>query len=190
MQGMISRSFFLEVTFGIVLLAAGVQAQTAGKVDFARDIQPLFRDHCYSCHGPTVQTNNFRLDRRRDSMPNRVGANGARIIPGHAANSRVYLRIIGQAGLQMPPTGPLTTEQIALVKTWIDEGAEWPDELANEAPSAPQDTHAAQMLDALRRGDHAGFERLLKQNPNSAKGQGTAGVTPLMYAALYGDARA
>jgi len=173
----------------IAFCAAGLQAQT-GKVDFARDIQPLLRDHCYSCHGPTVQSNNFRLDRRRDSMPNRVGANGARIIPGNAAASRLYLRITGQAGLQMPPTGALTAEQIALVKTWIDQGAEWPDELANEAPSASQDPQAAKMLDALRRGDHAALEKLLQENPKRAKGQGAAGVTPLMYAALYGDALA
>ena len=181
---------FSGVTFAIGLFAMGLQAQSAGEADFARDIQPLFRDHCYSCHGPTVQANNFRLDRRRDSMPNRVGANGARIIPGNAANSRLYLRITGQAGLQMPPTGPLTAEQIALIKSWIDQSAEWPDELANEAPSAPQDPQAAKMLDALRRGDHAGFEKLLNENPKSAKRQGAAGVTPLMYAALYGDTRA
>jgi ankyrin repeat protein len=46
------------------------------------------------------------------------------------------------------------------------------------------------MLDALRRGDHAGFEKLLKENSKSAKGRGAGGVTPLMYAALYGDTRA
>jgi ankyrin repeat protein len=176
-----------SVAFGVAIFSIGSRAQTAGKVDFARDIQPLFRDHCYSCHGPTVQTSNFRLDRRRDSLPNRVGANGARIIPGNAANSRVFLRITGQAGLQMPPTGSLTAEQIALVKAWIDEGAEWPDDLASEAPSHPQDPQSAKMLDALRLGDHAGFEKLLKENSKAAKGQGAAGVTPLMYAALYGD---
>ncbi len=181
---------FSSVTLGIAFFTAGMPAQPARQIDFARDIQPLFRDQCYSCHGPTVQSNNFRLDRRRDSMPNRVGANGARIIPGNAANSRVYLRITGQAGLQMPPTGALAAEQISLIKTWIDEGAKWPDELANEAPSAPQDPQAAKMMDRLRVGDHMGFEKLLKKNPKSAKGQGRAGVTPLMYAALYGDTRA
>ncbi len=139
---------------------------------------------------PGIQSNNFRLDRRRDSLPNRVGANGARIIPGNAANSRVYLRITGQAGLQMSPTGPLTVEQIAIVKSWMDQGAEWPDDLANEVPSIPQDPQAAKMLDVLRRGDHAGFEKLLKGNSESAKGRGEGGVTPLMYAALYGDTRA
>jgi ankyrin repeat protein len=189
MGSFIRRFSVYSVAFGMLLFVGRLQGQT-GDVDFARDIQPLFRDHCYSCHGPAIQSNNFRLDRRRDSLPNRVGANGARIIPGNAANSRVYLRITGQAGLQMPPTGSLAAEQIAIVKSWIDQGAEWPDDLANEAPSIPQDPQAAKMLDALRRGDHAGFEKLLKENSKSANGRGAGGVTPLMYAALYGDTRA
>ena len=170
-----------------IILSAGFLAGQTTRVSFARDIEPLFRNNCYSCHGPTVQSNNFRLDRRRDSLPNRVGANGARVVPGNSGGSRLYLRITGQAGLQMPPTGALSAAQIGSVKTWIDQGAEWPDEFANEAPSAPRDAQAAKMMDAIRRGDRPGFEKLLRVNPNSAKGQGPAGSTPLMYAAIYQD---
>jgi hypothetical protein len=101
-----------------------------------------------------------------------VGANGARIIPGNAAASRLYLRIIGQAGLQMPPTGALSPGQIGIIKAWIDQGAEWPDDLANEAPSAPHDPQAVQIMEALRREDRRSFERLLGKNPKSAKGRG------------------
>ena len=32
-------------------------AQEAGKVDFGRDVQPILRQQCYGCHGPTKQTN-------------------------------------------------------------------------------------------------------------------------------------
>jgi ankyrin repeat protein len=90
----------------------------------------------------------------------------------------------------MPPTGALTPEQIAVIKTWIDQGAEWPDELASETPSHAQDPQAGKLMDALRDGDRSGFERLLRENPASGKGQGAGGATPLMYAALYGDAHA
>ena len=173
----------------MVWFAAGLPAQAADKVDFARDVQPLFRTYCYGCHGPTVQSNNFRLDRRLDSLPNRVGANGARVVPGNSAASRLYLRVTGQAGLQMPPTGALSPEQIGILKAWIDQGAEWPDELAGEAPSAPQDPQAAKLMDSLRRGDRIAFEELLRESPRAARGQGAGGSTPLMYAALYGDAR-
>jgi ankyrin repeat protein len=151
--------------------------------------KPLFRTYCYGCHGPTVQTNNFRLDRRRDSLPNRVGANGARVVPGNSAASRLYLRVTGQAGLQMPPTGALSPEQIGVIREWIDQGAEWPDELAGDEPSAPQDPQAARLMDSLRRGDRATFEKLLRESPKAAQGRGSGGSTPLMYAALYGDAR-
>jgi ankyrin repeat protein len=188
----------VHTTFRIVLVlaAAGLplglspapRAQTADKVEFSRDIQPLLRANCYGCHGPSQQSGNFRLDRRRDSLPNRVGANGARIVPGKSAESRVYLRVAGsQAGLQMPPSGALRPEEIGIIKAWIDQGAEWPDHLAGETPSPPQDAVAAQLMDALRRGDRRTFERLLTGNPKAARATGSGGITPLMYAALYGD---
>ena len=92
-------------------------AQAPAPVDFARDVQPLLRANCYGCHGASLQSGNFRLDRRRDSMPNRVGANGARIVPGNSAASRLYQRVSGtQAGLQMPPTGALQPEEIRTIK--------------------------------------------------------------------------
>ncbi|HZJ13682.1 MAG TPA: ankyrin repeat domain-containing protein [Chthoniobacteraceae bacterium] len=170
-------------------LAALLSAQAPEKVDYARDIQPLLRANCYSCHGPTLQNGGLRLDRRRDPMPNRVGANGARIVPGNSATSRVYLRVAGnQAGTQMPPTGALTSAEISLIKTWIDQGAEWPDEFAGDTPSRPQNPQAVQLMDTLRRGDRGSFEKLLAASPTAGRSKGSGGTSPLMYAALYGDA--
>jgi ankyrin repeat protein len=168
--------------------SGGTSAQTPERIDFARDIQPLLRTNCYSCHSATLASGNFRLDRRRDSMPNRVGANNARIVPGNSAVSRLYQRVSGnQAGLQMPPTGALRPDEINTIKTWIEQGADWPDELAGETPSPPRDPVATALLDALRHGDRRRFERLLKDTPDAARATGTGGITPLMYAALYGD---
>ena len=83
-------------------------AQAPAKVDFGRDIQPLLREHCVECHGPSQQMRGLRLDRRRDALPNRVGANGARIVPGDSARSVLFRRLTGtQAGPQMPPAGAL-----------------------------------------------------------------------------------
>src|SRR5689334_13032288 len=132
------------VAAAIVLGAAGVRfaaqqpaATPPEKVDFARDVQPLFRQNCYGCHGPTQQRNGLRLDRRRDGMR---GGTIAVIGPGNSLGSRLYLRLVGnQVGLQMPPTGALPPEQIAIVKTWIDQGAEWPDEVSGETPPLPAD---------------------------------------------------
>lgn len=168
-----------------------LSAQTPAPVDFARDVQPLLRANCYGCHGPSLQNGNLRLDRRRDVMPNRVGANNARVVPGNSAASRLYARITGSsAGLQMPPSGPLPAEQIAILRAWIDQGAEWPDELAGDLPSAPQDARAVRMMDALRTARRTEFERLLRAFPDASRSRGAGGSTPLMFAALYGDVRA
>src|SRR5438093_11512252 len=90
-------------------------AQALAKVDFGRDIQPLLREHCVECHGPSQQMRGLRLDRRRDALPNRVGANGARIVPGDSARSVLFRRLTGtQSGARMPPAGPRLELKIQL----------------------------------------------------------------------------
>ena len=185
-------AYWLPAAALVTMVAAvspSTSAQAPSAIDFARDVQPLLRANCYGCHGETLQNGNFRLDRRRDSMPNRVGANGARIVPGNSASSRLYIRVAGnQGGLQMPPTGALRPEDIATIKTWIDQGAAWPDELDGERPTPPRNPLADQLLEAIRRGERRHADRLLKEHPETAREPGTGGTTALMQAALYGDA--
>src|SRR5262245_66425646 len=110
--------------FLALLLSSTLPAQTPAKVDFGRDIRPILQEHCVSCHGPAQQMRGLRLDRRRDALPNRVGANGVTIVPGNSGGSRLYLRVSGtQAGLQMPPSGPLSRQQTNSIKPWTDAGA-------------------------------------------------------------------
>src|SRR5581483_10406918 len=131
-------------------------------VDFRRDVQPIFKQFCIECHGPTQQMHGFRLDRRHDAMR---GGTATVIVPGNGATSRLYLKLIGNKyGPQMPPTGPLTAEQIEIIKAWIDQGAEWPDELAGDVPPLPPDPQAAPIMKALRDGDRGAFKKLAAQD--------------------------
>lgn len=178
---------FIVVVASIAALVVGAapaaQQTPPPTVDFARDVQPLFRQHCIGCHGPTQQMNGFRLDRRRDAMR---GGTIPVIGPGNSDGSRLYLRVSGSRfGPQMPPTGALKPEQIAIIKAWIDQGAEWPDEVSGEIPLTPADPAAMRLNDALRRGDRAGFRDALSASPAAVRAQGTGGVTPLMSATLY-----
>ena len=118
----------------------------ADSVDFARDVQPILRQSCIGCHGPSQQMSGFRLDRRRDAM--RGGTTNPGIIrPGNGGASLLMARIAGDsAGPQMPPTGALKPEQIGLIKAWMDQGAEWSDELANEAPPVALEPRAARLM--------------------------------------------
>src|SRR5579864_7487937 len=163
-------------------------AQVPARIDFARDVQPIFKAHCIACHGPSQQMNRFRLDRRSDAMR---GGTIPVIGPGNAAASRLYLRLIGsQYGLQMPPTGALSAEQINIIKAWIDQGAEWPDQFSGETHSAPPDPQAVPILNALLHGDRELFTRLATADPDAGNRKGPSGASLLMYAALYGDAAA
>jgi ankyrin repeat protein len=173
------------------LLGGPLPAQVPAKVDFARDVQPILRQHCVECHGPSQQMRGLRLDRRRDALPNRVGANGARIVAGNSSSSPLYRRLTGNAsGSQMPPEGPLQPEQISVIKTWIDQGAEWPDALSGDTVTSQPDPAVIRMMHALRNGHRREFNRALRENPKSVNGKGQRGWTPIMYAALYGEAEA
>lgn len=161
------------------------RAQAPRKVDFARDVQPIFKARCIGCHGPAQQKNGFRLDRRSDAMR---GGTISVIGPGNSTGSRLFLRLTGsEYGIQMPPTGPLKPEEINTIKEWIDQGAEWPDEYSGETPASPADEVASRMMEALRVGDRQTFQNLLRDNPGHVNLRGPAGSTPLMYAALYDD---
>jgi len=151
--------------FGVLAIASvftltiRFSAQDA-KVDFARDVQPIFRQQCYGCHGPAKQTNGFRLDRRSDAMRGST-LNPGLIRPGNGAASFMYSRIAGAAfGPQMPPTGALRPEQIATIKAWIDQGAVWPDGLSGDVPPALPDPKATRVMNALRAGDRATFQAI------------------------------
>ena len=105
-------------------------APTKLTVDFVRDIQPLFRKNCYSCHGLETQEAGLRLDRKKLALQG--SDRGPVILAGKSADSRLVQVLVGQdqeIGV-MPPDGegtPLTDAQIALIRGWIDQGAHWPD---------------------------------------------------------------
>ena len=50
------------------------------KVDFVKDIKPLFEANCYKCHGPEKQKSEFRLDVGADAL--KGGEHGQDILPG------------------------------------------------------------------------------------------------------------
>ncbi|HET9473314.1 MAG TPA: ankyrin repeat domain-containing protein, partial [Steroidobacteraceae bacterium] len=166
------------------------QASLAG-VDFASDVQPIFEKHCYECHGPKQQKNGFRLDRRSRAMAGVVRAN---IIPGMSSSSRVYRRILdSESGPQMPLEDTLTDQEIETIRQWIDEGAHWPDELANEVDPPPPDESALALISRIRTvrrniADRQAVLEAIAREPRVINARGPEGATPLMYAALYADA--
>ncbi len=175
---------FAGAIWSVSVYAGEVSAVTPPKVDFEKDILPLFRENCTDCHGPSKQKAGMRLDRKSSAMK----AFARRVVPGSSANSMVYHRLIGdEYGPQMPPKAALHPEEIALIKAWIDQGADWPDALANEMELPPCDPKAVAMVEALRAGDQASFMRAAEAEPALLNARGPEGATPFMYAVLYSD---
>ena len=112
----------------LMLGLARAIADPAGPVDFKRDIEPAFQEHCVKCHGAEKQKGGLRLDAKVFAM--RGGDDGQVIVPGKADESKlIHLVTERDKGKFMPSKGDrLHADQIALLKTWIDQGAIWPDD--------------------------------------------------------------
>ncbi len=108
-------------------------ASPAVAAEFKRDIEPIFAARCYSCHGADKQKNNLRLDRKLKALAG--GDSGPAIVAGKSGESRLYKYVAGlDSDIVMPAKGEqLTSNQVALIKDWIDAGAVWPEDAADVA---------------------------------------------------------
>jgi ankyrin repeat protein len=88
----------------------------------------------------------------------------------------------------MPAAGSLTPAEVEVFRNWIDQGAVWPDSLANEPVLTPPDPRAVDMSDLLRTGDLASFRKLVDADPKTLNLRGPGGSTPFMLSVLYADA--
>jgi ankyrin repeat protein/mono/diheme cytochrome c family protein len=102
------------------------------KIDFARQIKPLLERSCVGCHRGEKPRGLFRIDGRDAIL--KGGASGeAAIVPGHSEKSPLIDYV---SDSEMPPKAQrkrfpaLRTEDVALLRAWIDQGAEWPKDVS------------------------------------------------------------
>lgn len=104
-------------------------AASQGAIDFQRQISPILENSCLRCHGPEKPKGNFRLDSPVAAM--KGGENGTAIVPGASEKSPLIYYVAHLVeDMEMPPAGKgdrLTSEQIGLLRAWIDQGAKWPE---------------------------------------------------------------
>lgn len=100
----------------------------AATVDYVTEIRPLLEKHCYSCHGPDKQKSELRLDVKAEAMKG-GDSHAPNIVPGKGAESPLVKFVSGEnEDMLMPPKGErLSAAEVALLRTWIDQGATWPD---------------------------------------------------------------
>ncbi len=126
---MIRRPWVVAVVTAIaavwvaVVLNAAQSANPGGAlIDFERQVQPILAKNCLECHSQDKRKGGLSLATYADALDG--GRNGAVIRPGNAAASLLLHRLIGDVEPQMPKDEePLGAAQIALIRTWIDQGA-------------------------------------------------------------------
>ena len=101
-------------------------------VDFNFHIKPILSDRCFACHGPddNAREGDVRLDEASFAFQLLDSLNGRYIIKaGDLEKSELYQRIIHSDEEQMMPPPEsnlsLSAHEIALIKKWIEQGAEW-----------------------------------------------------------------
>ncbi len=110
----------------LLLLAAPSARAEEPAIDFGQQIAPILNG-CLRCHGPDKQQGGLRFDAGPDGAKAADSGEPA-VVPGKAAESALVRRVTSTDDAErMPPEGdPLTAEQIALLRRWIDAGAAWP----------------------------------------------------------------
>ena len=107
------------------------------KIDFMADVDPIFVQHCYMCHGDEAVMNGYSLWRRKSAV--RGGYSGEPAIETRdSANSRLIHLVAGlEENLLMPPTGgKLSDEQIGILRAWIDQGVPFASTRFNDSTRA------------------------------------------------------
>jgi mono/diheme cytochrome c family protein len=122
---MFGRSRFGLLSVAILPLGIGfaVQPETssvrAGPVSYSRQVAPIFRARCAECHG--AETKEAGLDLSTYEAAMKGSEYGTVIEAGDAAASLLIEMVV--AGEMPQDADPLPTEEIALIRAWIEAGA-------------------------------------------------------------------
>ncbi len=100
--------------------------------DFTRDVHPILTSRCASCHSGTTPQAGLALNTREQIV--KGGESGPAIVPGKGSESLLIQRITGAVPPLMPMgAAPLTSDEVAVLRTWIDNGAPGPSGSAQAA---------------------------------------------------------
>jgi formylglycine-generating enzyme required for sulfatase activity/mono/diheme cytochrome c family protein len=146
-----------SLTFSNVLPAQ------APKVDFVKEIQPIFEANCVGCHNPEKADGGAdgELDMTTLEATMAGGEHGESLVPGKPDESRLYKDLLrGDKDKKlMPPArsgGPLKKAEIEKIRLWIEQGAAWPKEVIlkqrakeEEKPPSPDNQELAVKIHAL-----------------------------------------
>lgn len=145
----------------LVVLANSSSFAAEEQLTYERHIRPIFRAHCYDCHGAEVELNGG-LDLRLVRFMKKGGDSGPAIVPGDAEASLLLQRI--RAG-EMPPEGEVSAAEIETLQQWINSGA---------LTARPEPEQIGQGLGVTpEERDYWAFQPIARPDVPDVKGRGT-----------------
>jgi ankyrin repeat protein/mono/diheme cytochrome c family protein len=115
---------------------------SAASIDFTRDIQPILERSCSDCHGGDRKRGKFSLA-TRDSLLKGGQSGDPAVLPGNGADSMLIAMVSDLVeDAEMPPLSkrdrhpPLSKDEIARLRAWIDAGLPWPETASASASGA------------------------------------------------------
>ncbi|MEP7109600.1 MAG: DUF1553 domain-containing protein [Ferruginibacter sp.] len=120
------RKIVIVVSILLVSTLAFTYISTQKKVDFTLQVKPIINKNCITCHGGVRQKAGFSLLFREEALGNTKSGKPA-IIPGDAEHSEIIRRLTLKDPEERMPYkhDPLSSENIDIIRRWINEGANW-----------------------------------------------------------------
>ena len=128
----------LAIGLWAVLLGLGGSLWAAGPApDFERDVAPILHKYCAGCHNPDDHEGKLSVESFDDLQ--KGGEHGAAVLAGDPGTSRLIRMVSGAVEPKMPPQDEpqLSAEQVAVLKAWVEAGAQGP---AGKEPDRTQIT--------------------------------------------------
>ncbi len=119
----------LTLVLAVAFTASG---ETPSDKHFTDKVKPLLDSRCLSCHGPDKVKGGLRMDSRAALL--KGGESGPALVLDKPDESLLLQAVMhSKKDLEMPPKEKLTSNDIAVLKRWIKEGAPWPKGATNGA---------------------------------------------------------
>ena len=111
-----------EILFKLFATAVLLARIGLAAVDFDRDVHPILAARCFTCHSGDKRSGGLSLSNYSEIL--RGGKTGKVVNPGSSQDSLMMRRVLGEGVAPMPPVGErLASSEIAVLRSWIDEGA-------------------------------------------------------------------
>jgi WD40 repeat protein len=96
-------------------------------ISYEKDVAPIFANKCQVCHAGNLTEGKFDMGTHAGVM--KGGKKGLAVVTGKPDDSPLWTRSAHRLKPIMPPkseNNPLTPEEVAVLKLWIEQGAKGP----------------------------------------------------------------